>query len=279
MSIEDESELSARGSDPATDGPGAPATDDVAQSAGDAAESAADTEAGQNAASSERSSRTGRPEAQAASRARRIGGGSRPRPGPRPSPGPRPEPRPEPALRRRDEAEATSLRLQALDRATVLRWLPVTVACVLVVGLLIADLLLFTTSRNQPSKAERREQLVASVNSAVAMVLSYDYRHVDQDASAAAANLTGTFKDDYVKSMATTVERNAPGVKAVVTGEVGSSGIASVSSDGKQAIVLVLGQQTVSNTSLKTPRLDTVSLRVTALRIHGKWLIAKLDQL
>jgi Mce-associated membrane protein len=153
------------------------------------------------------------------------------------------------------------------------------IAGALVVALVVVDGMLYPSWRNQPGKAERREQLLASVNSSVAKVLSYDYRHIDQDATAAAANLTGKFKDDYTKSMATTVKHDAPGVKAIVTGEVGSSGISSVSADGNQAVVLVLGQQTVSNTALSTPRLDSVSLRVTMTRVGGKWLIAKLDQL
>jgi Mce-associated membrane protein len=170
-------------------------------------------------------------------------------------------------------------RQRSRAHSGLLRWLPAVVAAALVVALVVVDLSIYPSWHSQPSKAERRERLLASVNSAVAKVLSYDYRHIDQDATAAAANLTGKFRDDYTKSMATTVKRDAPGVKAVVTGEVGSSGIASVSADGNQAVVLVLGQQTVSNTSLSTPRLDSVSLRVTLARVGGKWLIAKLDQL
>ncbi len=268
---------------------------------------------------------TGSAQAQAASRARRIGGGSRPTPGPRATPGSgvKPGRQPESGSRRgagrgsvlgrrgmsglglgtprkADEGDAATPRssrtaesarrrpspvprtraaVREQSRPALLAWLPAVIAAALVVALVVVDLLLYASWRDQPSKAERREQLLASVNSSVAKVLSYDYRHLDQDANAAAAGLTGTFKDDYTKSMATTVKKDAPGVKAIVTGEVGSSGIASVSGDGKQAVVLILGQQTVSNTSLKSPRLDSVSLRVTATLVHGKWLIAKLDQL
>ena len=262
---------------------------------------------------------TGSAQAQAASRARRIGGGSRPMPGPRTTPGTKPGRQPatgsrrgsvltrrgssglglstpreadegdtarqrstrtrESARRRPSPIPRTRAAMREQSPPAFLAWLPAVIAAALVVALVVVDVLLYASWRGQPSKAERREQLLASVNSSVAKVLSYDYRHLDQDANAAAAGLTGTFKDDYTKSMATTVKKDAPGVKAIVTGEVGSSGIASVSGDGKQAVVLILGQQTVSNTSLKSPRLDSVSLRVTATLVNGKWLIAKLDQL
>jgi hypothetical protein len=79
--------------------------------------------------------------------------------------------------------------------------------------------------------------------------------------------------------MDTTIKKNAPPAKAVVVGEVGTSAITSVSGDGTQAVLLVLGQQTVTNAAQKTPRYDMVNLRVTAQLVHGTWLIADLATL
>lgn len=152
-------------------------------------------------------------------------------------------------------------------------------AAVLVVALALADVALFRDWRNRPGTAEQRERLVASVNQALARILSYDYRHLDADESAAASHLTGKFKGQYVTSMDTTIKKNAPPARAVVVGEVGTSAITSVSGDGTQAVLLVLGQQTVTNAAQQTPRYDMVNLRVTAQLVHGSWLVADLATL
>jgi len=249
--------------------------------------------------------RPSRATAAAASRARRIGGAARPGPeavvetaAPRPKPGPtqeradtteaEPAPakprvagsaarRPSPGTRIDALAEADLER--AIRKSRRRRWIPAAVAVALVVALAIVDGLLWQDWRNQPGKAERRERLVASVNTGVAKVLSYDYRHLDADEAAASAYLTGKFKDQYIASMNTTIKPGAPDAHAVVIGEVGTSGVTSVSGDGKQAVLLVLGQQTVTNTTQKQPRYDMVSLRVTAQLAHGKWLVSDLATL
>jgi Mce-associated membrane protein len=187
--------------------------------------------------------------------------------------------RPSPGPLGRADLRAEADRETAVRRADWRRWLPAGIAAALVVALAVVDVVLLQSWRNQPDKAERREQLVASVNTAVARVLSYDYRHLAADQSAAAAQLTGTFKAQYVTSMNTTIKPGAPAAKAVVIGQVGESSITSVSGDGKQAVLLVLGQQTVANTQQKTPRYDMVNLRVTAQLVHGKWLVSDLATL
>jgi Mce-associated membrane protein len=160
-----------------------------------------------------------------------------------------------------------------------LRWLPAGVAAALVVALAIVDVVMLQNWRNQPNRAERREQLVASVNAGVTKLLSYDYRHLDQDEAAVSGRLTGKFRDDYVQSMDSTIKKKAPSEKAVVVGEVSSTAITSVSGDGKQAVLLVLGQQTITNTKQTTPRNELVQLRVTAQLVHGKWLVSDLASL
>jgi hypothetical protein len=181
--------------------------------------------------------------------------------------------------RTRADARLDADREREVRRSQLLRWMPAIVAGALVVALAVLDVLLLQNWRDQPGKAERREQLVATVNGAVADVLSYDYRHLDTNEAAAAAQLTGKFKDQYVASMNTTIKPKAPADKAVVVGEVGSTAVTSVSGDGKQAVMLVLGQQTVTNATQTTPRYDPVSLRVTVTLVHGKWLVSDLATL
>jgi Mce-associated membrane protein len=153
------------------------------------------------------------------------------------------------------------------------------VAGMLVIALAVADVLLWRPWHHEQTVAEQRERLIASVNPAVAKVVSYDYRHIDQDTAAAAAVLSEPFSDEYQRSVKTTIRARALKLKSVVEGEVGSSGITSVTDDGKQATVLVLGQQTITNTlhPAPNPEIDPLSLRVTVSLVHGKWLISKLD--
>jgi Mce-associated membrane protein len=220
-----------------------------------------------------------------AARARRIGGASHPATGRRPSPGPsasasaapaapeatapaphRPSPVPGPSTVRR-------------PRTTPLQRLAILVAGLLVIALAAADVLLWQPWHHEQTAAEQRERLIASVNPAVAKVVSYDYRHIDQDTAAAAAYLAEPFRDEYQRSIKTTIRAQALKLKSVVQGEVGSSGITSVTDDGKQATVLVLGQQTITNTlhPATNPERDPISVRVTLTLVHGRWLISKMD--
>jgi Mce-associated membrane protein len=232
---------------------------------------------------------------QAASRARRIGGNvhaeapadgaAPPAPDTAPAPDtvpvstPKPGPRPSPVPHSGTEARAGDVREHAIRSVRARPWIAAIAAFVLVVGLAVADVALLQDRRNRPGTAEQRQRVVAEVNQAVVTILSYDYRHLDADESAAASHLTGTFKDQYLASMNTTIKKNAPPAKAVVVGEVGTSAITSVSGDGTQAVLLVLGQQTVTNASQKSPRYDMVNLRVTAQLVHGTWLVADLATL
>lgn len=222
--------------------------------------------------------------ARAASRARRIGRGTVP---PALTAGP-PRPDPAPEARELGSAEIPSHHVAAGKRPAQARgerprpapgWIVVAVAAVFVLALALADAALWRGWHGPASRAELRERLLASVGSGIVKVLSYDYRHLDQDAAAAEAHLTGAYQDDYSAAMTKTIKPVAPRVRAVVQGEVGSSAVASVTGDGRQATVLILAQQTVTNTAQKTPRYDMVSLRVTAQLVNGMWLIAKLDQL
>ncbi|HYU04335.1 MAG TPA: hypothetical protein VEL02_10885 [Jatrophihabitantaceae bacterium] len=164
-------------------------------------------------------------------------------------------------------------------RTTPLQRLTILVAGLLVIALAAADVLLWHPWHHEQTAAEQRERLIASVNPAVAKVVSYDYRHIDQDTAAAAAYLAEPFRDEYQRSIKTTIREQALKLKSVVHGEVGSSGITSVTDDGKQATVLVLGQQTITNTQhpATNPERDPISVRVTLTLVHGRWLISKMD--
>jgi Mce-associated membrane protein len=105
--------------------------------------------------------------------------------------------------------------------------------------------------------------------------LSYDYRHLSADFTAAEQLMTPRFKADYTAK--TTHEVKAPAAKfhAVSVATVEAAGVASMSSS--RATVLVFVDQTVTNTQLSAPRLDRSRVQVSLVRTDGKWLVDNLS--
>jgi hypothetical protein len=232
--------------------------------------------------------------AQAASRARRIGG--------RPMPGPRPGPSAtavldEPTIS--EDAPTTPERAPraARPRATpkrpsarrTRRWLPRLIATALaVVALVLAGGTAWfshgvwwgTSSPNAASAQKVRQQVLAAATTCFGAVTSYDYRSLAKSEAAGLACTTGVFQTDYKKTMETTVTSLAPQSKTVQVYQANKAGIVSVSPDGTQWVVLLYGQQQVTNASTGTgsPQLEILSGRMTLDRVGGKWLVAALQQ-
>jgi len=136
--------------------------------------------------------------------------------------------------------------------------------------------LAYTDARSR-SAAER--EVLVPAKSAAARILSYDYRHIQQDATQGAAVLTGDFRIQYETVMRQQIVPQAPKQRAVVQAEVLSAGVSGMNADGTQAVVLVFANQTVSNTATNQPRVDQVRVRLTLDRVSGRWLVSKVDAL
>ena len=77
--------------------------------------------------------------------------------------------------------------------------------------------------------------------------------------------------------MDTTVKQIAPQNNVVQAFQVAKAGVQAVSKDGKQWVVLIYGQQQVTNKTVTTgPRLDISSAVVTLNKVSGQWLISNL---
>lgn len=154
------------------------------------------------------------------------------------------------------------------------------VAALLVLALALAGALTWIVTANHKSQSQAsREKVLAAAKSGAALLLSYNYQHVDADKNAALPHLTGKFATDYATSMNSVIKPQAPKVKAIVEGQIDSAGIESVSPNGKQAVVVVFGQQKVSNTGLTQPRTDVARLRVTMDLVGSTWKISNLSQI
>jgi Mce-associated membrane protein len=217
------------------------------------------------------------------SRARRAAAAGAPS-GARPSP--RPSPKPEeaaesvmPAKAAKPEKAVKPAKTAKPEKAARTPDTgPIWLAAVLLVAVLALGTVcwLLATHQGGTSKQER-ERAMAAAKSYSALVLSYNYQHLDKDRDAALPHLTGRFADDYKQSMDSVIKDQAPKVKAVVEGQVDAAALEAVSGSGKQITVIVFGQQKVTNTTLTQPRTDIVRLRVILDRVGKDWKISKVD--
>jgi Mce-associated membrane protein len=153
------------------------------------------------------------------------------------------------------------------------------VLSLLVLAVVVSVLLALVTVRlsNRQGANSGQAHVTSTASSAVATVLSYDYRHLAADFAAAERLLTPNFRKQYDATTAKGVQPLASKYKAVSTASVSAAGIVSLS--GSRAVVLVFVQQTVTNTQLSAPRLDRSRVDVSLVKSGNRWLIDKLTPL
>ena len=128
--------------------------------------------------------------------------------------------------------------------------------------------------------ADERTQVLAAAKTCIAATTSYDYRKLKDSEAAGVTCSTGAFATQYKQAMETVVAKLAPQSQTVQTFQIAHAGIESVSDDGKQWVVLLYGQQSVTNktTGATKPRLDILSARATMVKVGGSWKVSKLDR-
>jgi Mce-associated membrane protein len=124
--------------------------------------------------------------------------------------------------------------------------------------------------RPAPVSAAALADAVRSAESAIVPVLSYDYRHLDDDRTAAIARMTDDFAKDYRKTFAI-IEENAPATKTVVKVEVLASALSSSSPDRVDVLLFVNRPTTNKATPKATVYRDQVTLEMT--RSGDRWLV------
>ncbi len=110
------------------------------------------------------------------------------------------------------------------------------------------------------------------------ILFSYDYRKLDKDLAAARAVTTGTFTADYDKVSVPNVKPLATKYKVIVTASVLG---ASIVADTKptQIKVLLFLNQTVENSQLSAPRVDSSRTVLTMQKVGTGWKVANVDAL
>ncbi|MFZ5850806.1 MAG: hypothetical protein ACOYY2_05365 [Actinomycetota bacterium] len=122
-----------------------------------------------------------------------------------------------------------------------------------------------------------RTAALAAARTAAPVVLSYDYRWLDQDFAAARNLLTGAFRDQYDKTTADVVRPTATQYQAVVKAQVVEASVVAASRD--RVVTLLFVNQTTTSTRLQGPRLDISRVRLTLVRSGDRWLVSAIDAL
>ncbi|MCW2765220.1 MAG: heat shock protein DnaJ domain protein [Nocardioides sp.] len=168
----------------------------------------------------------------------------------------------------------TSLELQhiAVDRTPrggVPGWLLIGVAIVTAVAAgVTAWLWVAQPSDTAVEDATASAQSVAE--RAAVPILSYDFRHLDRDQSAAQQYLTSGFRKDYDKLFAV-IQQNAPTTRTKVSAEVIASGIVR-SGENRVQVFLLINQGRTDKTH-KTPDVFKNWVTLSMQKVGGDWLV------
>jgi Mce-associated membrane protein len=150
------------------------------------------------------------------------------------------------------------------------------VALAVAVAVVLAVVVTHLSGRTDQSPSSTATAAVESAATAGAKAaLSYDYRHLSADFTAAEKLMTPSFKADYVGQTNRNVKGPAVKFKAVSVATIEGAGVASMSSS--RATVLVFVDQTVRNSQLSAPRLDRSRVQVSLVRSNGTWLVDNLS--
>lgn len=113
----------------------------------------------------------------------------------------------------------------------------------------------------------------AAVQYAVVLT-SIDSARVDDDFTTVLNGATGDFKDTYTKA-SVQLRQLLIDNKASAQGKVVDSAVQSESAD--QVVVLVMVDQTVTNTTRPDPRVDRSRMKMTMQKVDGRWLASKVE--
>jgi Mce-associated membrane protein len=151
-------------------------------------------------------------------------------------------------------------------------WLRVGLIGIVVAALAVAGVLL-VGQRNHDATQRAGAQALAAARTAAVAVLSYDYRHLDEDFAAAKAHTAQPFTAEYQQTTTKAVRPVATKNAAVVKAVVSAAGVVRAATD--RVVVLAFVNQTTSSSRLQRPQVDQNRVELTMVRgSGGQWLVA-----
>jgi Mce-associated membrane protein len=166
--------------------------------------------------------------------------------------------------------------------ASVRRWILLILAALMVAAGVVG---LWQAHRLRSDGASRNHALVdatataqvqSQVSQALVKVLSYDYSNPAPTQQAAAQLLAGAARSQY-DTLFSTLQQKAPGQKLVLTAQVQSAAVKTLS--GETATLLVFLDQSSQRSSDKQASVSAAQLQVDATEFDGVWKVTGLTPL
>lgn len=148
-------------------------------------------------------------------------------------------------------------------------WVALALAAALLAG--IAGTLL----RGPSVGLDDERAAVATARTSLERILSFDARTVDAQPGQVAGLLTGSFRDEFARTMKANVAPLAVRNGAVVKAQVREIGVASTGAD--RVTVQAFVNQTRTTTADPSPAIDQNRVLATLTRVDGRWLVSGLQ--
>lgn len=158
-----------------------------------------------------------------------------------------------------------------------LRLYAVAVLCLVVLVLAGSVLALASQHRAIGQTDEARAAGLAAARSHAKKILSYDYRTLDHDFSAAKRDTTGKFRKEYSETTDKVVANNARKYHVVVQAEVVAASVVEAS-PARVVALLFVNQATQSN-RVQGTKIDKNRVVMTLQNVDGRWLVSNLEAL
>lgn len=173
-------------------------------------------------------------------------------------------------------------RLATLGVRGWLDWLLITIAVVMVA----VGITGYVAARQVHQRSELRNhalidpvataQVQSEVSQALTQVLSYDYANPAPTQKAAQQLLAGAARGEY-DTLFTTLQHKAAGQKLVLTAQVQSAGVKTLTAD--TATLLVFLDQASQRVTDKQASVSAAELQVDAERVGGTWKVTGITPL
>lgn len=161
------------------------------------------------------------------------------------------------------------------------RWRSARIASVVAVAaalLVLPVILVFVSIQlgNEQALDSARTSAVTAATTYATELAGYDYRHLDQDFGVVLAHSTPSFRQSFSQS-SDALKATLLKFHATAKAKVVAAGL--VSATTSKAVVLVLVDQTVSNSTQKAPTTDRSQVEITLVPGGGGWLIDQVTLL
>lgn len=120
----------------------------------------------------------------------------------------------------------------------------------------------------------RNQAILSAARQATVTLLTYDYRHLDQDFAAVLNGSTGAFKQDFASKQSTAKTLFTQG-KAIASGQVLDAAVAA--STPSSATVLAVVDQSVKNVSVPNGTVKHYRMQLKLTKVGSAWLVSDVE--